>query len=71
MNLSFQQYHIILITVGFWKVLKLGSRSSPPLFFIFERVRDRAQMGEGQRERVTQNPKQAPGSELSAQNWTP
>ena len=25
-------------------------------------------MGEGQRERETKNPKQAPGSELSAQN---
>ena len=38
--------------------------------FIFERERrrDRAQMGEGQRERETQNPKQAPGSELSAQS---
>ena len=40
--------------------------------FIFkrerERQRDRAQMGEGQRERETQNPKQAPGSELSAQS---
>ena len=33
--------------------------------FIFER--DRAQAGEGQRERETQKPKQAPGSELSAQ----
>ena len=33
------------------------------LMFVFER--DRAQAGEGQRE--TQNPKQAPGSELSAQ----
>ena len=27
------------------------------------------QAGEGQRERETQNPKQAPGSELSAQSW--
>ena len=39
--------------------------------FIFdsggERERDRAQVGEGQRERETQNLKQAPGSELSAQ----
>ena len=42
------------------------------LMFIFERERerDRAQVGEGQREREreTQNPKQTPGSELSAQN---
>ena len=37
--------------------------------FIFEREkeRDRARAWEGQRERETQNPKQAPGSELSAQ----
>ena len=38
--------------------------------FIFETERDRAQMGEGQRERETQNLKQAPGSELSAQSPT-
>ena len=36
--------------------------------FIFERERDRARVGEGQRERDTQNPKEAPGSELSAQS---
>ena len=39
------------------------------LMFIFERERDRAQVGEGQRKRETQNLKQAPGSELSAQSW--
>ena len=33
--------------------------------FIFETERDRAWAGEGERERETQNPKQAPGSELS------
>ena len=37
--------------------------------------RDRAWAGEGQRERETQNPKQAPGSELSAKSptwvWNP
>ena len=33
-----------------------------------ERQRDRAQVGEEQRERETQNPKQAPGSELSGQS---
>ena len=38
--------------------------------FIFERERDRAQAGEEQRERETQNLKQAPGSELSAQSRT-
>ena len=36
--------------------------------FIFER--DRVQVGEGQREREAQNPKQAPGSVLSAQSPT-
>ena len=36
--------------------------------FIFERERDRACMGEGQRKRKTKNPKQAPGSELPAQS---
>ena len=35
--------------------------------FIFERQQDRVWAGEGQRERETQNPKQAPSSELSAQ----
>ena len=38
------------------------------LMFISERDRSRA--GEEQRERETQNPKQAPGSESSAQNLT-
>ena len=38
--------------------------------FIFERESERgkASAGEGQRERETQNPKQAPGSELSEPN---
>ena len=36
--------------------------------FIFERERERVCAKEGQRERETQNPKQAPGSELSAQS---
>ena len=37
--------------------------------FIFERERwrDRAQAGEGQRERGTQNPKQVPGPMLSTE----
>ena len=35
-----------------------------------ERERDRARAEEEQRERETQNPKQAPGSELSAQSLT-
>ena len=37
-------------------------------YFIFERERDAARAGERQRERETQNTKQAPGSELSAQS---
>ena len=36
--------------------------------FTFETERDTAWAGERQRERETQNPKQAPGSELSAQS---
>ena len=39
-------------------------------FFIFGTERDRAWTGEGQRERETQNRKQAPGSEPSAQSPT-
>ena len=38
------------------------------VFFLIER--DRAQAGKGERERETQNPKRAPGSELSAQSPT-
>ena len=39
--------------------------------FIFERQRDRAQVGEGQTTvRETENRKQAPGSELLAQSLT-
>ena len=38
------------------------------MFIYFER--DTAQSGEGQRERETQNLKQAPDSEVSAQNLT-
>ena len=37
--------------------------------FIFERETEHEQ-GEGQREKETQNPKQAPGPELSAQSPT-
>ena len=33
-------------------------------------LRDRDRVGEGQRERETQNPKQVPGSELTAQSLT-
>ena len=33
--------------------------------FIFERERDRVRVGDGQSERETQNPKQAPGSALT------
>ena len=39
-------------------------------FFSFENERDRMQVVEEQRERETQNPKQAPGSELPAQSPT-
>ena len=36
--------------------------------YFWEREREQAWAGEGQREKETQNPKQAPGSELSAQS---
>ena len=38
------------------------------VYFIFEREKDREQAQEGQREGETQVPKQASGSELSAQS---
>ena len=38
--------------------------------FIFERERESVQVGEGQKEKETQNLKQVPGSELSAQRPT-
>ena len=38
--------------------------------FIFERERESVSGGKGQRDGETQNPKQAPGSELSAQSLT-
>ena len=38
--------------------------------YLFLRERVRARVGEGQIERETQNQKQAPGSELSAQSLT-
>ena len=40
------------------------------LMFIFERKRQSASGRGTERERETQNPKQAPGFELSAQNLT-
>ena len=48
---------------------------SPVLFFVnvylfFFREREIANRGGAKRERETQNPKQAPGSELSAQSLT-
>ena len=38
--------------------------------YLYLREREREQAGEGQRARETQNPKQAPDSELSAQSPT-
>ena len=40
------------------------------VYFIFERETQRASRGGAERERETQNLKQAPGSELSAQSPT-
>ena len=39
-------------------------------FFLHLFIFERAQVGEGQRENETQNPKQAPGSELPAHSPT-
>ena len=47
---------------------KLSFYNSLKYLLIFER--DRAHVGKGQRERETQNQKQAPGSDLSAQSPT-
>ena len=49
---------------------RLSHPGTPTRMFIFERERDRVWAGEGQRERETQNLKQSPGSELSAQSPT-
>ena len=38
------------------------------MYSFWRTERDRVRAGEGPRERETQNPKQAPGSELSAQS---
>ena len=38
------------------------------MFIYFERESEHVQTGQGQRERQTQNPEQAPGFELSAQS---
>ena len=48
----------------------MQKNESGPLFFfnVYLRERDKVRVDEGQRERQTQNPKQAPGSELSAQS---
>ena len=57
--------------MGEVKDIKGGKVFFKRIFFnIYLLLRDRAQMGEGQRENETQNPKQAPGSELSAQSPT-
>ena len=62
----------ILIILGSLLSLKISEIISSLIFsmFIFERERESAQAGEGQRERETQNLKQSPGSELSAQSPT-
>ena len=38
------------------------------MYLFIERGRERVQAGEGQRKKETQNSKQAPGSEVSAQS---
>ena len=56
-----------------WKLVLFSSGSLLFILFYFINMylfligRDRTQVGEGQREKETQNQKQAPGSKLSAQ----
>ena len=64
-NLSFFLKGLLLI-LGHEDFLLFPSFFLNFLLLIFDR--DRAQVGEGQREKETQNPKQALGSELSAQS---
>ena len=69
MGLQVQQGHLATAVENTAVVYLKGVRVD--LFFrIYLFLRDRARegVGEGQRERETQNPKQAPGSELSAQS---
>ena len=72
---------ILMLSSVFSQALKLKCQSLNHLkirltssFFLFiyfwQREKDRAWAGEGQRERGTQNLKQAPGSEMSAQSLT-
>ena len=51
---------------------KDSKRSFKKIFnvYLLLRDRDRARAWEGQPEEETQNLKQAPGSEMSAQSWT-
>ena len=58
---SFELYTFILFKKFFFEYLFLRER---------DRQTDRVRAREGQRKRETQNPKQAPGSELSAQSPT-
>ena len=51
-------------------MLSIFKKTFLMFIFVFERERYRVQAGDGQRERETQNPKKAPGSELSAQSRT-
>ena len=57
-----------LASLPFWDAFPPALFFLICFLFIFET--DRAQEGEGQRERETQNLKQAPGSQLSAQSPT-
>ena len=52
-----------------WHSDSAGSKKKKKInVYLF--LRNREQAGEGQRESETQNPKQAPGSDLSAQSLT-
>ena len=76
-TIVFWVYRIFIGTVYFYVFLMFSLRANYQMLFlfyfylIFSNIyfweRDGTRAGEGRRERETQNPKQAPGSELSAQ----
>ena len=67
-------FHNVFCTMtGFWIIVNgifliFKKKIFNVYLFLRERESDRAREGKGQRERETQNLKQAPGSELSAES---
>ena len=67
---SHTEYHIFQMRLRSKFEAKYLKSLKNVYLLIFERERKTVRAGEGQRHRETQNPKQAPGSELSAQSPT-